>query len=196
MKSQINPTVTPFFETAKSWKREMSELRKILLKTGLTEELKWHQPCYTLDGKNIAIISAFKNHCIVGFFKGALLKDEAGVLRRPGQNMQSGRHFPFVSMEEIRRHKMMLVTYLHEAIAIERAGLKITPKTTSEYPVPEELSALFRKSSSFHRAFYSLTPGRQRGYLLFFSGAKQSSTRTARIEKCRQAIMAGRGLRD
>ena len=192
----MNPELDRFFTTAKNWQAEMSELRKIVVGCGLEEERKWYQPCYTLEGKNIAIISSFKDYCIVGLFKGALLKDPQGILVRAGQNTQSGRQIRFTSVSEIRKLAPVIKSYLKEAIALEKSGAKIEYKKTDAYPVPDELTVLFRKSAAFKKAFEALTPGRQRGYLLFFSAAKQSTTRTARIEKYRSLIMAGKGMMD
>lgn len=194
--SPTNPKVDAFLNKATRWRDEMIELRKIVLACGFTEELKWYQPCYAYEGTNLVVISAFKPHCALNLFKGALLKDPEGILVKPGENSQSGRQIRFTSVAQINRMKPVLRAYLQETIAAEKAGLKVPFKATSDFPVPEELKAKFAASPDFEKAFRALTPGRQRGYLLHFSAAKQSQTRTARIEKYVPQIFAGKGYQD
>ena len=177
------------------WQEETEKLRAILLACGLTEERKWGKPCFTFEEKNVAIVIGLKESCKLLFFKGALLKDAKGLLGQPGQS-QSGRWFSFTSTQEITKLKPALKAYIREAIAVEKAGLKVKKKSTSEYPVPEELHKKFNQQAAFKKAFAALTPGRQRAYLLYFSGAKQSVTRESRIEKYKQQILAGKGLKD
>jgi uncharacterized protein YdeI (YjbR/CyaY-like superfamily) len=192
----LNPDVDTFLGKAKKWRSEMAALREIVLDSGLTEELKWRQPCYTLSGANVVIISAFKEYCALNLFKGALLKDPSGILVSPGENTQSGRQIRFTSVEQIVEMEPILKAYLDESIENEKAGLQVEMKKTEEYPVPDELQAKLDESPDFRAAFDALTPGRQRGYLLHFAAAKQSKTRTARIEKHMQRIMDGKGLLD
>jgi len=175
------------------WKSEIVAARRILAGFGMTEECKWGKPTYTVDGKNIVILHGFKDYFALGFFQGALLKDRKKLLVRLGQ-IHAARVMKFTSANEIRAKAATIKTYVREAIAIERAGLRLKPKKTSDFPVPAELKARFRTDPRFKRAFASLTPGRQRGYLYHFAAAKQSTTRTARIEKAMPAIFAGRGF--
>ncbi|MFM7726818.1 MAG: YdeI/OmpD-associated family protein [Flavobacteriales bacterium] len=193
---QSDRTVDDFFHRAVKWKEEMSMLRSILLSEKLEETLKWNQPCYGMGGKNIAIISAFKEHCIIGFFKGALINDASQLLVRPGNHTQSGRQMRFTDVADIQSKKRVISRYIKEAIQLEKAGAKVEYKKTEDYSIPSELASAFKRSASFKKAFERLTPGRQRGYLLFFSGAKQSETRRERIQKCREKIMEGKGLQD
>jgi uncharacterized protein YdeI (YjbR/CyaY-like superfamily) len=174
------------------WQAEIAELRRILSGFDLREERKWGKPCYTLDGRNVVIIQGFKDYCALGFFQGALLKDPKKLLVRLGQ-VQAGRVMKFTSAKEIATKAATIKAYLREAVAAEKAGLKVETKPP-KLAVPAELKAKFRKDPPFRRAFEALTPGRQRGYLYHFAGAKQSATRTARIEKAMPAIFAGRGF--
>lgn len=174
------------------WQAEIAELRKILSGFDLSEECKWGKPCYTLNGKNVVIIQGFKEYCALGFFKGALLKDPKKLLVRLGQ-IHAGRVMKFTGTEEIVAKAATIKAYLREAVAAEKAGKKVETKRP-EIAVPEELKKKFRADPRFKRAFAALTPGRQRGYLFHFSGAKQSATRTARIEKAMPAIFEGRGF--
>lgn len=194
--SKKNPKVDPFFKKAKRWQREMKELRRIVLDTPLTEELKWYQPCYTVDGNNVAIVSCFKESAILSFIKGALLKDLKKILVKPGENSQSARFIRFTNVKQIVEMEPVLKAYIDEAIEAEKSGLKVKFKKITERKLPEELEDKFEKEPAFKTAFRALTPGRQRAYLLHFSGAKQSKTRTARIEKCRPRILKGKGLND
>jgi uncharacterized protein YdeI (YjbR/CyaY-like superfamily) len=175
------------------WKAEIAAMRRVLAGFGMNEECKWGKPTYTLDGKNIVIMQGFKEYFALGFFQGALLKDPRKVLVQLGQ-VQAARVMKFTSAKEITAKAATIKAYVREAIAIEKAGLRVKPKKTTDYPVPEELSERFRKDPRFKRAFEALTPGRQRGYLYHFAGAKQSATRAARIEKAVPAIFEGRGF--
>ncbi|MFO1007821.1 MAG: DUF1801 domain-containing protein [Planctomycetaceae bacterium] len=179
-----------------TWPDELNELRRIVQECGLTEELKWGVPCYTSEKKNIAIVSAFKEYCSLSFFKGALLRDEQGILTSPGENSQSARQIRFTSVEEITSLKSTLKDYLREAIQVEKSGQKVDFKAKSELTLPDELQAMFRKLPALESAFRALTPGRQRGYVLFFSSAKQPQTRVARIEKHIPRILEGLGMHD
>jgi len=192
----MDPKVDVFLSKAKKWQTEMKKLREIALDTPLNEELKWYQPCYTYDGKNVAIIGCFKEYCAFGFFKGALLKDAKGLLDKPGDNTQSARMIKFTSVKEIEKLAKTLKSYIKESIENEKAGLKVKFKKITEHKIPEELQKKFDKSPTFEKAFRSLTPGRQRAYILHFSSAKQSATREARIEKNAKQILAGKGLNE
>jgi len=177
-----------------SWQAEIAELQGILSGFDLKEECKWGKPCYTLDGRNVVIIQGFKEYCALGFFKGALLKDPKKLLVQLGQ-VRAARVMKFTSAHEIAAKAATIKAYMREAIAAETAGLKVETKP-AEFAVPDELEEKFRKDLAFRRAFEALTPGRQRGYLFYFTGAKQSGTRTARIEKAVPAILAGRGFQE
>lgn len=192
----MNPKIDEYIHSASKWQEEMRFLRKIALECNLTEELKWGVPCYTFNKKNIVLIHAFKDFCGFGFFKGALLKDEEGILSKPGENSNSSRISKVTSAIEIKEKEDLLKAYLFEAIEIEKAGLKVQVKAVSEYNVPEELIAQFEKNEDLKSAFEKLTPGRQKAYLLHFSEAKQASTRTARIEKYIPRILNGKGFTD
>ncbi len=174
------------------WRAEIAELQRILSGFDLREECKWGKPCYTMDGRNVVIIQGFKDHCALGFFQGALLKDPKTLLLRLGQ-VQAARVMKFTSAREIAAKAATIKAYLREAMAAEKAGMRVETKPPV-LPVPEELKEKFRKDSQFKRAFEALTPGRQRGYLFHFTGAKQSATRTARIERAMSAIFEGRGF--
>ena len=174
------------------WRSEIAALQRILSGFDLREECKWGKPCYTLDGKNVVIIQGFKEYCALGFFQGALLKDPKQLLVRLGQ-VQAARVMKFTSAKEIATKSATIKAYVREAMAAEQAGLKVETKPPT-LAVPEELEAKFRKDPKFKRAFEALTPGRQRGYLFHFTRAKQSATRTARIEKAARAIFEGRGF--
>ncbi|WP_200975582.1 YdeI family protein [Echinicola sp. 20G] len=178
------------------WTQELKLLRQIVRECGLVEESKWGVPCYTHSQKNIVIISAFKNHCALSFFKGSLLKDEEKLLEKPGENTQAGRIIKFTNVQKIQELQATLKAYLFEAIEVEKAGLGIEYKETSAYDVPEEFQQKLDEDPGIKAAFEALTPGRQKGYLLHFSQAKQSKTREARIEKCLPMIFAGKGLHD
>lgn len=179
-----------------SWQDEMKQLRRILLDTELTEELKWSMPCYTFENSNILLMTAFKDNCTVSFFKGVLLKDPDNILIQPTKNTQAARVLRFTTVEEVLAIEESLKAYVAEAIEIEKSGLKIEFKDTSQYEFPDELVAMFEDDPAFEAAFEALTPGRQRGYLLHFTGAKQSATRQRRIEKSMAKIFEGKGFHD
>ena len=193
--NNLNPKVDAYLSKAEKWQEEFGKLRKIVLDCGLTEELKWGKPCYTFGESNIVIIQGFKESCALLFCKGALLGDPDGVLEKPGDNTQAARRIPFTSAREIVKMKAALEAYIHEAIEVEKAGLKVEFKKSPE-PVPEELQGKLDKNPAFKKAFQALTPGRQRAYILHFSAPKQSKTRESRVEKCMPQILEGRGLND
>ncbi|PHN07021.1 YdeI/OmpD-associated family protein [Flavilitoribacter nigricans] len=178
-----------------NWTEEMAELRAIILDCGLDEEVKWSVPCYTFQGNNILILSAFKEYCCISFFKGALLQDAQGLLDKPGANTQAARLLRFTNLEEVSALKSTVEAYIYEAIEIEKAGLQVNFKKESE-PIPEELQAKLEEDPVLKTAFEALTPGRQRGYLLYFLAPKQSKTRTSRVEKYIPQILAGKGMHD
>jgi uncharacterized protein YdeI (YjbR/CyaY-like superfamily) len=171
-------------------------LRKIVLDCDLTEELKWGQPCYTFEGNNIVLIHGFTDYCALLFMKGALLKDSKGILIQQTKNVQAARQIRFTSVAEIAKLEPVLKTYIREAIKVEKAGLTVSHKKTEEFEVAEEFEAKMAKMPALKKAFNALTPGRQRAYLLYFSSAKLSKTREARIEKSMKAILSGKGLND
>ena len=177
------------------WSEELLLLRSIILQTGLTEELKWSMPCYTLNGKNILMLAAFKDYCSLSFFKGSLLKDELSLLISPGENSNAVRQFRFTDVKQIVKIKNKILQYIKESIAIEQSGAKIIA-TTSEKEIITELQDAFIQNPKLEIAFYKLTPGRQRGYLIYFSDAKQSATRISRIQKYAAKILAGKGFHD
>ncbi len=191
-----NPKVDAVLRQATKWRDELETLRSIALDCDLTEELKWYQPCYTSQGKNIVLIHGFKEYCALLFFKGALLKDPKGILIQQTENVQAGRQIRFTSVRENVRMKPVLKAYIREAIAAEKAGLKVKLKKTSDFKVPEEFQTKLNELPALKTAFQSLTPGRQRGYLHYFSSAKQPQTRAARVEKCTPQILKGKGLDD
>ena len=195
-KSRTNSKVDFFFSKANKWQEEFAELRRIILSCGLTEELRWGKPCYTFEKSNIVLIHGFKDYCALLFFKGALLKDPKGILVQQTENVQAARQIRFTNVREIARMASTLKSYLKEAIEVEKAGLEVAYKKTSEFSIPEEFQSRLSESPTLRTAFEGLTPGRQRGYLLYFSGAKQSKTREARIAKCMPQILKGRGLDD
>lgn len=178
-----------------SWQKEMRELRLIILDCDLTEEVKWGVPCYTYQGGNVFTMSALKDYCAIGFFKGALINDVHNILEKPGKNTQAARLIKFTSIDQIVEMEHQLRAYIQEAIDIEKAGLKVPMKKNPE-PIPEELQDKLDNDPIFQEAFDALTPGRQRGYILHFSGAKQAKTRVSRIEKCTPKIMEEKGLHD
>jgi len=175
------------------WKAETAEMRRVLAVLAMKEERKWGKPTYTVDGKNIVIMQGFKEYFGLGFFQGALLKDSKKLLVQLGQ-VQAGRVMKFSSAKDITAQAATIKAYVREAIAVEKAGLRIEKKQTSDFPVPEELTERFRRDPRFKRAFEALTPGRQRGYLYHFAAAKQSATRVRRIEKAMPAIFEGTGF--
>ena len=194
--SKANPKVDAFITKASKWREELKKLRAILLDSDLTEEFKWSQPCYTFQGKNVIVISGMKESCAFAFFKGALLKDVHGVLTRPGQHSQSTRWFKFTSLREIAEMKSILKAYIREAIEIEKAGLKVKLKKTSDLKVPEEFEIMLDEFPALKTAFDALTPGRQRAYIYHFFAPKQSKTRESRIRKYMPHILNGKGLLD
>jgi uncharacterized protein YdeI (YjbR/CyaY-like superfamily) len=190
----MNPNVTPLFERSKTWRAEMTALRELVLETELDEELKWYQPCYTCEGKNVVIIGKLKDSCVLSFFKGALLADSEGVLEAPGPNTQSGRVIRIRSVDDVQRLAPSIRTFLKEAIANEKAGRTVAFKSIAEREIPAELEEQFARVKGLRTAFEALTPGRRRAYLMHFTSAKQSSTRTARIERATPDIFEGKGL--
>ncbi len=191
----MNPNVD-FYFTKGNWQKELEPLRKIVLDCGLNEELKWGCPCYTFERANIVLIHVFKEYCALLFFKGALLNDTNGILVQQTKNVQSARQIRFTNLKEIVKMKAILKTYIYEAIEIERAGLKVTYKKTSEFNIPDEFQIKLDKSKGLKKAFDALTPGRQRAYIFYFSQAKQSKTRESRVEKYIPQILKGKGLDD
>jgi uncharacterized protein YdeI (YjbR/CyaY-like superfamily) len=179
-----------------TWAAELAALRALVLEAGLTEECKWGVPCYTVEKGNVVIIHSFKDYCALLFFKGALLKDAKGILIQQTENVQGARQLRFTDVREITKLKTTIKAYLQEAIAVEKAGLKVAMKPTAEFAMPEEFQATLDKSPALKTAFEALTPGRQRAYLLHFAAAKQAKTRESRIEKCTPLILSGKGLLD
>ena len=195
-KYATNPKTDFFFNKAGKWQQEYAKLRAIILDCGLSEELKWGCPCYTHEKKNIVLIHGFKEYCALLFFKGVLLKDPDGILIQQTKNVQVPRQVRFTNIREVMKLEKTLKAYIHEAVAVEKAGLKVKLKKTEQFSVPEEFQNKLKKMPKLKKAFAALTPGRQRGYLLYFSQAKQSATREARIEKSIPAILSGKGLND
>lgn len=191
-----NPKVDIFLSKVKKWNEELENLRKIVLDCGLTEELKWKQPCYTFNKSNIVLIHGFKEYCALLFFKGVLLNDTNGILIQQTENVQSGRQIRFTNLKEIVKMESILKNYIYEAVEVEKAGLEVNFKKTTEFKIPEEFQCALDKNPDFKNAFEALTPGRQRAYILHFSAPKQSKTRVSRIEKYTQRIFDGKGLND
>jgi len=189
----MNPEVDGYLRKAKKWRKEMEKLRRISLDCGLTEELKWGKPCYTFQKSNIVIIQGFKEFCALLFCKGALLNDPNGILKQFG--WQAARRIPFTNVRELLEMEPILKAYIHEAIEAEKAGLEVNFNKNPE-PIPEELQNKLDEIPALKAAFAALTPGRQRGYILYFSRAKQSKTRESRVEKCMRQILKGKGLND
>ncbi len=192
----MNPKVDWFFNKNTKWQEAYSELRMIVLDCGLTEELKWGCPCYTFQNNNVVIIHGFKDYCALLFMKGVLMKDVAKILVQQTKNVQAARQIRLTGIHEILKMKATLKSYIKEAISIEKAGLKVELKKTNEYSMPEEFQIVLNDMPELKTAFKKLTPGRQRGYLLYFSSAKQSKTREVRIEKYIPQILIGKGLDD
>lgn len=192
----MNPKVDFYFDKAKSWKDEFIALRTIALSCGLDEELKWGHPCYTIKGGNVVLMHGFKEYCALLFFKGALLKDSRKILVQQTANVQAARQIRFTGLQEILKQKSIIKSYILEAAEVEKKGLKVEMKKTSAFDIPQEFDQHLKKDSALKKAFYALTPGRQRAYLLYFSQAKQATTREARIMKVRTLIIAGKGLND
>jgi len=191
-----NPKVDAFLDRATRWQDEMRALRKLLLECGLTEELKWGKPCYTAHGGNIVIMQPFKAHLSLMFFKGALLKDDEGLLRSQGEATQAARRMEFTSVEEVARRSSALRSCIEEATAVEAAGLQVPEKKVEDYEVPPEFAKRLREDDPYREAFEALTPGKKKGYLLHFSGARQASTRERRIEACRAKVLEGKGFHE
>ncbi|MEZ6191650.1 MAG: YdeI/OmpD-associated family protein [Phycisphaerales bacterium] len=194
------PTKTPkvdgFIRKNKAWREELETLRAIVLDCGLTEEVKWRVPCYTADGRNIVLLGAYKEACVISFVNGALLKDTKRILSKPGENSQAARVIRFANVQEIVKLEPTLKAYIKQAIKAEKAGLKVQLKDISEREVPEELQTKLDKMPALNKAFNALTPGRRRAYFLHIAGAKQSKTRASRVEKCIPRILDGKGLND
>jgi len=194
--NRMNPKVDFFFSKAKKWQDEFRKLRMIILECGLTEELKWGVPCYTFQNRNIVLIHGFKEYCAILFVKGALLKDANGILIQQTENVQAARQIRFTNPREIVEMETILKAYIHEAIEVEKAGLKVNYKKPTEFSIPDEFINKLEEVPGLQDAFDGLTPGRQRAYLLYFSAPKQSKTRESRIEKCIDPILNGMGLND
>lgn len=194
--AEPEPLASAFFARQKKWQPELLALREVFLSTGLTETLKWYKPCYCFEGRNIAGLAGLKDHCWILFFKGALLKDPQGILQKAGENSQSARVLKFTSTRQVNKLKGVLQSYVLEAIAAEQAGLKVVFEKSEDRVLPDELLQAFAQTPGLQQAFATLTPGRQRGYLLHFGQAKQSSTRIVRIAKCTEAILQGRGWQE
>lgn len=192
--SKTNPKVDAYLRKAKQWREEMEKLRTVLLDCGLAEELKWGKPCYSFQNSNVVVIQPFKAYCALLFFKGVLLKDPNGILVKTGENTRVGRQIRFTSVREIVGP--VLKDYLHQAIEVEKAGLKVNPPNNAELAFPDELQKKLDANPALKAAFGALTPGRQRAYIYYFSAAKQSKTRESRIEKYVRRILSGKGLND
>jgi len=192
----MNLAVDKFFANSTQWKIELAALRKIILGFDLIEELKWSKPCYMFQNANIISLTPLKESCALAFFKGALLKDPSNILIKPGEHTQSGRWIKFTSLNQIKELEKILKAYIHEAIEVEKSGLKVIVESNTAPELPVELQNILKVDKKFNSAFYSLTPGRQRGYAMFFSAPKQSSTRTLRVEKYMERILDGKGLND
>jgi len=191
-----NPTLNNYFEEANRWQIELSLLRSIALECGLTEELKWKQPCYTFQGKNICIIGSFKGFCALLFFKGALLDNAHQLLVKAGENSQAGRQIRFTKPSEINEQTALIKAVVFEAIEVENTGLKVESQIKDELILVDEFTSILKENTVLKTAFEKLTPGRKRAYNLFFSAAKQSKTRIERIEKYSQRILDGKGIND
>ncbi|PLV37319.1 YdeI family protein [Bacillus subtilis] len=194
--SRTNPKVDEFLSKAKKWKEEFEKLRTIILDCELTEDFKWMHPCYTYNNKNVVLIHGFKEYCALLFHKGALLQDAHGILIQQTENVQEARQIRFTTVQEINELENILKAYIHEAIEVEKAGLKVEVNKNIELNIPEELQKKFDEIPALKIAFEALTPGRQRAYTLYFSQAKQSKTRESRVEKYVQKILDGKGLKD
>ena len=192
----MNPKVDFYFSKVKKWQEELEKLRMILLDCQLTEELKWGVPCYTFQKSNIVLIHVFKEYCALLFFNGALLNDTHGILIQQTKNTQAGRQIRFTNVREIVKMNPILKAYVYEAIEVEKAGLKVNFKKTTQFIIPEEFQNKLDEIPALKTAFDALTPGRQRAYILYFYAPKQSKTRESRVEKCRQQILNGKGLND
>jgi uncharacterized protein YdeI (YjbR/CyaY-like superfamily) len=192
----LNPKVDKYLMRESKWKNEIETLRMIILECGLTEELKWGKPCYTFQNSNVVILQEFKEYCAMMFFKGALLKDPQGILVKPGDNSHAARQIRFTHVKQLQDLELTIKKYIQEAVEVEKAGLQVEVKKVSEYTMPKELLDKFEEIPKLKEAFESLTPGRQKAYILYFSKAKQSKTRQSRIEKYIPHILNGKGLND
>jgi uncharacterized protein YdeI (YjbR/CyaY-like superfamily) len=195
-KSKANPKVDWYFTKAEHWKEESQKLRAIILDCGLDEQLKWGKPCYSIEGANVVLIHGFKQYCAILFMKGALLKDPKKILVQQTENVQSARQIRFTNAGEIAKLEPAIKAYVKEAVEVKKSGVEVTLKKTSEFKMPEEFQNKLKQMPALKKAFQALTPGRQRGYLLYFGAAKQSATREARVEKCMPQILKGKGLDD
>ncbi|HTF17155.1 MAG TPA: DUF1801 domain-containing protein [Chryseolinea sp.] len=195
-KGKMNSKADFYFRKSEKWHKELAPLRTIVLACGLTEELKWGVPCYTFGESNIVLIHVFKEYCALLFFKGALLKDADGILVQQTKNVQAARQIRFTNVREIVGAKALIKAYVKEAMEVEKSGLTVKLKKATEFDIPEEFQNKLDDIPALKAAFYALTPGRQRGYILHFSSAKQAKTREARVEKYRQHILDGKGLDD
>jgi uncharacterized protein YdeI (YjbR/CyaY-like superfamily) len=191
-----NPKVDGFIRKSKKWQKELQKLRTILLDSPLTEDVKWRHPCYTFQEHNVVILGGFKEYCALTFVKGALLKDPKRILAKPGENTQAARVIRFTNVQQITKLEPILKACIHEAIEVEKAGLKVKFQKITDFKIPEELKDKFEKLPALKTAFTALTPGRQRAYILYFSAAKQSKTRESRVEKYAKQILNGKGLDD
>ncbi len=192
----MNPKVDFYFSKAKKWQEEIKKLRMLILECDLIEELKWGCPCYTYRKSNIVLIHVFKEYCAVLFFKGALLKDAKGILIQQTENVQAARQIRFTNLREVVKMERTLKAYIYEAVEVEEAGLKVNFKKTTDFKIPQEFQKKLDKNRALKTAFEALTPGRQRGYIFYFSQPKHSKTRESRVEKCMKQILNGKGLSD
>lgn len=196
IKANMNPTVTKVHQKEKRWGAEFAALRQLCLDTGLNEELKWGQACYDLDGSNAVLIHGFKDYCALLFMKGALLKDPKGILIQQTKNVQAARQIRFTSLADVKRKSATVTAYIKDAIAVEKSGAKVPMKSAAQFEMPQEFLTRLDDDPELAEAFHALTPGRQKGYLLHFAGAKQTATRAARVEKHAPRILKGLGLDD
>lgn len=194
--NKINPKVDDYLNESPNWREELEQLRMIVLDCGLTEALKWGVPCYTFEKKNVILLGRFKEYCVISFVKGALLEDKHGILLQQTENSQSVRIVKFDNFQTIIELEDVLKSYIYEAIEVEKAGLKVSYKAAQDFDMPTELQDKMNEMPEFKKAFYALTEGRQKGYLLHFAAAKQSKTRAARIEKYTKRILKGKGITD
>jgi uncharacterized protein YdeI (YjbR/CyaY-like superfamily) len=192
----MDSKVDTWIRKAKKWQQEFDKLRAVILDCGLSEELKWGQACYSFENKNIVLMHGFKEYCALLFFKGALLGDPEHILVQQTENVQAARQIRFTNVRQIVKMDRILKAYIYEAIEVEKAGLKVSYKKTADFKVPEEFQNKLKRLPALKTAFDALTPGRQKGYLLYFAAAKQPKTRESRIEKCTKQILEGRGLND